>query len=57
VESEKGKQTAIGLLAMLERSAISLDEQNQSAVQSILTGAWGGLSGTALDALQDHTGD
>jgi hypothetical protein len=57
VQSDKGKQTAIDLLAMLERGAISLDEQNQDAVQTILAGAWGGFSGTALDVLRDHIGD
>ena len=52
--SDKDKQTAIDLLAMLERDAISPDEPNQAAVQTILAGAWGGLSGTALDALRDR---
>jgi hypothetical protein len=52
--SDKGMTAAIDLLAMLERGAISLDEPNQDAVQTILKGAWGGLSGTALDALRDR---
>jgi len=54
VQSDKGMSAAIDILAMLERGAISLDEQNQAAVQTILAGAWGGLSGTALDVLRDR---
>jgi hypothetical protein len=57
VQSEKGMSAARYLLIMLEGGAISLDEPNQAAVQTILAGAWGGLSGTALDALRDHTGN
>ena len=45
------------LLIMLEGGAISLDEQNQAAVQTILKAAWGELPGTALDVLRDHTGN
>jgi hypothetical protein len=56
-ESDKGMAAAIDLLAMLERGAISLDEQNQAAVQTILKAAWGELPGTALDVLRDHTGN
>jgi hypothetical protein len=54
VESEKGMSAARYLLLMLEDGAISLDEPNQAAVQTILAGAWGGLSGTALDVLRDR---
>ena len=53
-KSEKGMSAACHILEMLESGAISLDEQNQAAVQTILAGAWGGLSGTALDALRDR---
>ncbi|MDA7667732.1 hypothetical protein N8611_01865, partial [bacterium] len=53
----EGLKAAIDLLAMLEGGAISLDEQNQAAVHTILKGAWGELSGTALDALRDLTGN
>jgi hypothetical protein len=56
-KSEKGMTAARYLLIMLEGGAISLDEPNQAAVQTILAGAWGGLSGTALDALRDRTGN
>jgi len=52
--TEKGLSAARYLLLMLEDGAISLDEQNQAAVQTILAGAWGGLSGTALDVLRDR---
>lgn len=57
VRSERGAQAAIDLLAMLENGAMLLDEENQAAVQTILTGAWGGLSGATLDALRDKTGN
>ena len=56
LQSEKGKQAAVDLLAMLENGAIGLDDQNQAAVIAILDGAWGEYAGTALDVLRDKTG-
>ena len=53
-KTDKGLSAARYLLLMLEDGAISLDEPNQAAVQTILAGAWGGFSGTALDALRDR---
>ena len=56
-KTERGHGAAVALLAFLEGGGAALDEEGQSSVQTILTGAWGGMSGTALDALRDKTGD
>ena len=56
-ESERGHGAAVALLAFLEGGGAALDEEGQGAVQTILTGAWGGLAGTTLDALRDKTGN
>ena len=51
VGSDRGKQPAIDILAMLENGGISLDPDNQAAVIAILRGAWTGLPGTVLDQM------
>lgn len=55
VGSDRGKQAAIDILAMLENGGLSLDPDNQAAVIAILRGAWTGLPGTVLDELREKT--
>ena len=57
VGSDRGKQPAIDILAMLENGGISLDPDNQAAVVAILKGAWTGLPGTVLDEMRAAVAD
>jgi hypothetical protein len=51
--SEKGRQAMRDLLAFLDNGALTLDYDNQSAVLTLLTGAWGQYAGTARDVMRE----
>jgi hypothetical protein len=51
--SEKGRQAMADLLALLDNGALALDYDNQSAVLTLLTGAWGQYAGTARDVMRE----
>lgn len=53
--SELGRATMKSVLDWLEASGMSLDAMNQSAVLTLLLGAWGSKAGTVLDALRNAT--
>ena len=53
-KTDKGRQAARDLLALLEHGGLSLDVDNQLAVLVLLRGAWGEYAGTVRSLLREQ---
>ena len=51
--SHRGRAAMTGLLAWMDQFALGLDAANQSAVLTLLEGAWCGFAGTARDVMRE----
>ena len=54
--SDRGRKTLRALLVWLDSSGLGLDDQNQQAVLTIITAAWGPLPMTVRDELRHALG-
>ena len=52
-KSSKGRNALSAVLGWLDADGLSLDELNQEAVFTLLSGAWGPFAGSARDAMRD----